>query len=310
MAQGASSPRRVPWIKRLFMSPGSRRRLAEAEAEAAAAGARRTVYVNIGLPPSALDGHGRAPQYPANQIRTAKYTVVSFVPKNLFEQFRRAANMYFLFLLILQFVPAVTTGSPGLSALALFTIVLLTMAKDGYEDSRRSASDREANRAPAAVLGNAWVNTNKPPAHFFRPRGIMRLLWSDSGAGGTVGGAGVGAVPAMAHSSDTDIGIDSGAWLQTEWRHLHVGDIVLLRDGDAVPADVLLLSTSEDDGSCFVETKNLDGETNLKAKTALPTTAHLASAQQLAQFACTVDAEPPTTQLYSFKGSLQVPSGS
>ncbi|KAJ2072233.1 phospholipid transporting ATPase [Coemansia sp. S155-1] len=310
MAQGASSPRRVPWIKRLFMSPASRRLLAKAEAEAAAAGARRTVYVNVGLPPSELDGHGRAPQYPANQIRTAKYTVVSFVPKNLFEQFRRAANMYFLFLLILQFVPAVTTGSPGLSALALFTIVLLTMAKDGYEDSRRSVSDREANRAPAAVLGNGWVNTNKPPAHFFRPRGIMRLLWSDSGAGGTVGGAGVGAVPAMTHSNDTDIGIDSDAWLRTEWRHLHVGDIVLLRDGDAVPADVLLLSTSEDDGSCFVETKNLDGETNLKAKTALPTTAHLTSPQQLAQFSCTVDAEPPTTQLYSFKGSLQVPSGS
>ncbi|KAJ1821527.1 phospholipid transporting ATPase [Coemansia sp. RSA 2671] len=305
MAQGAS-PRRVPWIKRLFMSPASRKRLAEAEAAEAAVGARRTVYVNVELPPSALDGHGRAPQYPANQIRTAKYTVLSFVPKNLFEQFRRAANMYFLFLLILQFVPAVTTGSPGLSALALFTIVFLTMAKDGYEDSRRSASDREANRAPAFVLGNSWVNTNKPPSHFFRPRGIMRLLWSDSGAGGTAGGAGLGVAPAaMTHASDVDIGIESGAWLRTEWRHLHVGDIVLLRDGDAVPADVLLLSTSEDDGSCFVETKNLDGETNLKAKAALASTAHLVSPPRLAQFTCTVDAEPPNTQLYSFKGSLQ-----
>ncbi|KAJ2353802.1 phospholipid transporting ATPase, partial [Coemansia sp. RSA 2611] len=299
MAQGAS-PRRVPWIKRLFMSPASRKRLAEAEAAEAAVGARRTVYVNVELPPSALDGHGRAPQYPANQIRTAKYTVLSFVPKNLFEQFRRAANMYFLFLLILQFVPAVTTGSPGLSALALFTIVFLTMAKDGYEDSRRSASDREANRAPAFVLGNSWVNTNKPPSHFFRPRGIMRLLWSDSGAGGTAGGAGLGVAPAaMTHASDVDIGIESGAWLRTEWRHLHVGDIVLLRDGDAVPADVLLLSTSEDDGSCFVETKNLDGETNLKAKAALASTAHLVSPPRLAQFTCTVDAEPPNTQLYS-----------
>ncbi|KAJ2744268.1 phospholipid transporting ATPase [Coemansia sp. BCRC 34301] len=290
----------ISWINRLFMSPAGRKRLAEAEA-AAAGGERRTVYVNIEQPASAADGHVR--HYPANQIRTAKYTVVSFVPKNLFEQFRRAANMYFLFLLVLQFVPAVTTGSPGLSALALFTIVFLTMAKDGYEDSKRSASDREANRAPATVLGGGWANTNKPPAHFFRPRGIMRLAWSDSGAGGTVGNS----VPnEAAHVSDADIGSDSSALLQTEWRHLHVGDIVLLRDGDSVPGDVLLLSTSDEEGSCFVETKNLDGETNLKAKTALAVTAHLTTSRQLAQFRCAVEAEAPTTQLYSFKGSLQV----
>ncbi|KAJ2644722.1 phospholipid transporting ATPase [Coemansia sp. RSA 1694] len=298
-----SGIQRVPWIKRLFMSPASRKRLAKAEA--AAGGERRTVYVNTELPASA-DGHAR--QYPANQIRTAKYTVVSFVPKNLFEQFRRAANMYFLFLLVLQFVPAVTTGSPGLSALALFTIVILTMAKDGYEDSKRSASDREANRAPATVLGGGWVNTNKPPAHFFRPRGIMRLLWSDSGAGGTVGGAGVNQSGNSANqNSDVDIGsdIDSDTWLQTEWRHLHVGDIVLLRDGDAVPGDVMLLSTSDDDGACFVETKNLDGETNLKAKAAPAATVHLTTSRQLAQFACAVETEAPNTQLYSFKGSLQ-----
>ncbi|KAJ1670692.1 phospholipid transporting ATPase, partial [Coemansia sp. RSA 25] len=108
-------------------------------------------------------------------------------------------------------------------------------------------------------------------------------------------------------NSDVDIGsdIDSDTWLQTEWRHLHVGDIVLLRDGDAVPGDVMLLSTSDDDGACFVETKNLDGETNLKAKAAPAATVHLTTSRQLAQFACAVETEAPNTQLYSFKGSLQ-----
>ncbi|KAJ1870683.1 phospholipid transporting ATPase [Coemansia sp. RSA 990] len=271
-------------------------------------GQERSVYVNTPLPASAFDSRGRPPQYAPNQIRTAKYTVLSFVPKNLLEQFRRAANIYFLFLLILQFIPAVATGLPGLSALALFTIIVLTMAKDGYEDSKRSSSDREANRAPAVVLGREWVNVNKPPAHALRPRGPMRLVWSDSGAEGSVGG---GVATGTAQNTQTyrldgDIGIESDEWTATEWRHIHVGDIVLLRDGDAVPADLLLLNSSDEDSECFVETKNLDGETNLKSKHAPAATTHLASPQQLAHFRCIIEAEPPNTNLYSFKGAIQV----
>ncbi|KAJ2009185.1 phospholipid transporting ATPase [Coemansia thaxteri] len=311
MAHAAAKPSaRAHWIKRLFMTRSRKAAAAAAAAGGDGGGAPRTIYLNVPLPADALDAHGRPPQYPPNQIRTAKYTILSFVPKNLLEQFRRAANIYFLFLLVLQFVPAVTTGSPGLSALALFTIVLLTMAKDGYEDSKRSASDREANRAPAVVLSIPWANRNKLPSHHFRPRGLLRFLWSDSGAGGTIGGAG----PSSADSgprheligTDSDIGVDSGAWVITEWRHLHVGDIVLLRDGDSVPADVLLLSSSDEGGGCFIETKNLDGETNLKAKAAPPSTVHLTTPRLLGNFTCAIDAEPPTTQLYAFKGSLRV----
>ncbi|KAJ2658567.1 phospholipid transporting ATPase [Coemansia sp. RSA 1200] len=302
-------PHKRSWLSRIF---SLRRRAGSKDTDEL--GEERTIYVNLSLPASEFDSRGRPPQYPANQIRTAKYTVLSFVPKNLFEQFRRAANVYFLFLLILQFIPAVATGMPGLSALALFTIIALTMAKDGYEDSKRSASDREANRAPATVLGNGWVNTNKPPAHFFRPRGPMRLVWGDSGSEGTVGGAVHSGSADTAHSSNFDnrtMGLDidandGGNWLKTEWRHLHVGDILLIRDGDPVPADVLLLNSSDEDGGCFVETKNLDGETNLKTKHALHKTTDLRSPAQFAAFRCSIDAEPPNTQLYSFKGSLRI----
>ncbi|KAJ1721958.1 phospholipid transporting ATPase [Coemansia erecta] len=290
------------WTRRLF---GSKRR----GAAAADGGRERTIYINANPPRPTHGPHTRHPQYPANQIRTAKYTVLSFVPKNLFEQFRRAANIYFLFLLILQFIPAVTTGMPGLSALALFTIVFLTMLKDGYEDSKRSASDKEANRARAVVLGQGWVNVNKPPAHMLRPRGLLRLVFSDSGAGGSVGGVHSGPPHGMPEAGgaagDAHMDVDGSAWLATEWRHVHVGDIVLLRDGDAVPADLVLLAASGGDDSCFVETKNLDGETNLKTKAVVPLTAHLRSPAQLAAFACAIDAEPPSTQLYAFKGAIR-----
>lgn len=49
---------------------------------------------------------------------------------------------------------------------------------------------------------------------------------------------------------------------------LQVGSILYLRDGDQLPADCLLLSTAHPDGICHVETAALDGESNLKVKTA------------------------------------------
>ena len=46
--------------------------------------------------------------YSDNHIRTTKYTLLSFLPKNLYEQFHRFANLYFLFIVILNWVPAIS----------------------------------------------------------------------------------------------------------------------------------------------------------------------------------------------------------
>ena len=63
----------------------------------------RKIYVNQPLPPEARseDGHIIA-QYSRNKIRTAKYTPLSFVPKNLWFQFHNIANIYFVFIVILS----------------------------------------------------------------------------------------------------------------------------------------------------------------------------------------------------------------
>lgn len=62
----------------------------------------RRVYFNIQLPASERDEDGSPKEvYPRNKIRTAKYTPISFLPKNLYYQFHNIANMYFLFIIIL-----------------------------------------------------------------------------------------------------------------------------------------------------------------------------------------------------------------
>ena len=63
----------------------------------------RTLYFNQPLPPEAKDEEGRPiAQFARNKIRTAKYTALSFVPKNLWFQFHNIANIYFLFIVLLS----------------------------------------------------------------------------------------------------------------------------------------------------------------------------------------------------------------
>jgi len=88
-------------------------------------------------------------------------------------------------------------------------------------------------------------------------------------------------------------------------KKLEVGDMVLLRENDQVPADLIVLSTSNADNICFVETKNLDGETNLKVRKPLKVTSRISSEEDLEHAHFYVDSEPPHANLYSYNGVLR-----
>jgi len=69
-----------------------------------------------------------------NHIRTSKYTILSFLPINLFEQFRRLANFYFLLVVCVQLVPGVSPFPLYTSVGPLVFILSVTAVKEGVED--------------------------------------------------------------------------------------------------------------------------------------------------------------------------------
>ena len=90
----------------------------------------------------------------------------------------------------------------------------------------------------------------------------------------------------------------------TKWKDLRVGDIVKVYKDEFFPADLFLLSSSYEDGICYVETSNLDGETNLKLKHALEETSSLHDEKSFQQFKAVINCEDPNEDLYSFVGTL------
>ena len=99
--------------------------------------------------------------------------------------------------------------------------------------------------------------------------------------------------------------LGSARWERTLWKKLEVGDIVLLRDNEQVPADIAVLSTSDPDGLCYLETKNLDGETNLKPRKAISATSSILSEEDIERSAFVLDSEPPHPNLYLYNGVLR-----
>ncbi|XP_067824383.1 phospholipid-transporting ATPase IC [Heptranchias perlo] len=189
-------------------------------------------------------------KYADNEIKTSKYNVITFLPRNLFEQFQRIANFYFLLICVLQSIPVISTLPWYTTMIPLTFVLAVTAVKDLIDDIARHKSDKEINNRPCDIL-------------------------------------------------------DGKSFTTAKWKELQVGDVVCLKKNDFVPADLMLLSSSEPNSLCYVETAEIDGETNLKYRQALSITHNAVNTtDQLAQFDGTIICERPNCDLHSFTGTL------
>lgn len=86
-----------------------------------------------------------------NSVVTSKYNAVTFIPRSLFEQFRRIANVYFLVITVLMMLGTYTSLfvsplAPFSTLVPLVLVLGVTMIKDGAEDLKRHRSDKRVRK--------------------------------------------------------------------------------------------------------------------------------------------------------------------
>uniref|UniRef100_A0A0W0FFE3 Phospholipid-transporting ATPase n=1 Tax=Moniliophthora roreri TaxID=221103 RepID=A0A0W0FFE3_MONRR len=307
-------------------------------------GPKRTIYVNEELPEEYWDHKKKRikPEhvYTTNQVITSKYTILTFLPRNLLEQFRRIANIFFAAIAILQFFPKFSTISPGLVLLPLLIVLTITAAKDAYEDIKRHQSDRRVNYSTTRVLeGGEWINhnvTRRKTRTFMRAVVPERLQSQKPNSPDVEKAENIGEGSKAGSNTPPglppDIEFDDGEvipehehhyfwqpdpakkkphWKRMSWEDVRVGDIVKICDNESIPADVLICATSEEENVAFVETKNLDGETNLKSRHAVGALSHLRSAKECAKKVnkFSIDLDKPENNMFRMNATVNVENG-
>uniref|UniRef100_A0A8C6UA18 Phospholipid-transporting ATPase n=1 Tax=Neogobius melanostomus TaxID=47308 RepID=A0A8C6UA18_9GOBI len=158
----------------------------------------------------------------SNSVSTAKYNVLTFLPRFLYSQFRRAANAFFLFIALLQQIPDVSPTGRWTTLVPLLFILVVAAVKEIIEDL------------------------------------------------------------------------------------VAVGEVVRAANGDHLPADLVILSSSEPQGMCYIETSNLDGETNLKIRQGLQVTSEIKDIGSLIRLSGRMECESPNRHLYEFVGNIRL----
>uniref|UniRef100_A0A8D0BYH3 Phospholipid-transporting ATPase n=1 Tax=Salvator merianae TaxID=96440 RepID=A0A8D0BYH3_SALMN len=182
--------------------------------------AARTIYLN----------QPQQSKFHDNRVSTAKYSVVTFLPRFLYEQIRKAANAFFLFIALLQQIPDVSPTGRYTTLVPLLFILTVAGIKEIIEDYVSISC------APPIILSS--------PLKYI------------------------------------------------------VADLIIYK--------ILLYFYSEPQAMCYIETSNLDGETNLKIRQGLTQTAALQSREDLIKMSGKIECEGPNRHLYDFTGNLRL----
>jgi phospholipid-translocating ATPase len=244
---------------------------------------RKTIFREHPLPPSkdgrqidldasrkqSLTDERTGKNYVNNFIRSCRYNVWNFIPRQLFAQFSKLANFYFLIVSILQMQPTLSTTGNYTTIVPLIFFVSISMAKEGYDDFRRYKLDKEENNREAQVL-HAYQLTDSNSSGSSPPTGPLH-------------------------------------WATVKWHKLRVGDIVKLKRDEPAPADLIMLQSTGVNGIAYVETMALDGETNLKPKSTTASLAAVCSKEEdIATAKAHLVVEDPNLDLYKFEGRVVV----
>lgn len=245
----------------------------------------------VGLRPGGAGG-----KYPPNIISNHKFTAFTFLPLTLWHEFSFFFNLYFLLVALSQCIPVLRIGFLSSYIVPLVFVLSITLGKEAHDDIARRRRDTEANSEPYEVLSftDGGVLKRKKGARLGKKKSATGAEGQELGEGG---------------DDSDDI-----RTISKKSKDLKVGDILVLKKDDRVPADVVILKTisnevyqaeegggNDTSGETFIRTDQLDGETDWKLRLApaLTQALHCSSLAHL-----TITASAPSKEVNNFIGSI------
>ncbi|OJD24543.1 hypothetical protein ACJ73_04094 [Blastomyces percursus] len=232
--------------------------------------------------------------YISNHIRSSRYSLWSFFPRQFVAQFSKLANFYFLVVSILQMIPGLSTTGTFTTFVPLMIFVGISMGKEGIDDLRRYRLDKEENNRIAYIL---------------RPRGTSSNATTTATTTAATESSTDALEAKISSTTDTDSYSNSaGYWAPTKWVDIEVGDVIKLSRDQPAPADLVLLHADDPNGIAYIETMALDGETNLKSKQPCRPVAKTCKTAEdiIHNTSIHFAVEDPNIDLYKFDGNVTV----
>ena len=197
-------------------------------------------------------------EYCDNSVRTAQYTLYSFLPLAILKQYTTPFNWFFLIQAIIDCIPAISSVSPVTVIIPLIVVLIISLIREAVEDYRKYSNDKIANETLISVY--------KIPK-----------------------------------------------FLKKECHLINVGNIIKVKKEEMVPADLLILKSSLQNGFCYMQTSNLDGETTLKPREAILYTQQKLKYESPKTFSnilnsnndnCYIEVDIPSKDIYEIEGTI------
>ena len=193
-----------------------------------------------------------------NSVRTAQYTLYTFLPLAIMNQYKTPFNWFFLIQAIIDCIPSISSVDPITTIMPVVIVLIISLIREAVEDYRKYSNDKVANEQLVSV--------------YKLPR-----------------------------------------FLKKQCHLINIGNVIRVRKEEMIPADLLVLKTSLQNGFCYMQTSNLDGETTLKPREAIYLTQQKLKYESPKTFKnilnpindnCYIEVDNPSKDIYEIEGTI------
>jgi magnesium-transporting ATPase (P-type) len=220
---------------------------------------------------------------PFHCISRVIYLHVTHYHQAIGEQFRRKGNVYFLVMGCMMALGYYTeyfdsSISPWTTLGPLALVIGISIAQEGVSDIARHRSDDQSNKHPCTVLSLEGQTPHSTP--------FLTSLSSKENSKNSKNNSKDTAVDFTKSVKILPSGTKEEARVNIDFHtvkrcDLRVGQLILIKNREMIPCDLVLLASSNENGGAYIETSGIDGETNLKLRNSAKPLKPLASSEKM-----------------------------